>query len=83
MMSDFLERTAIEAGVAPIVLNLPKGMEVTKRVNDTGSYLFLLNHTVEDKVVEIGQASSDLISQESFEHAVPVAAGLVRVLKLH
>lgn len=83
MLSEFLERTAIEAGVAPVVLNLPKGMEVTKRVNDAGSYLFLINHSNEDKLVEIGQSSRDLITEDSFEHAVPVSAGLVRVLRLN
>jgi beta-galactosidase len=83
MLSEFLERTAIEAGVAPVVLNLPKGMEVTKRVNEAGSFLFLINHSNEDKLVEIGQSSRDLITEDSFEHAVPVGAGLVRVLRLN
>jgi beta-galactosidase len=82
MLAEFLERTAIESGVAPVVLNLPKGMEATKRVNESGSYLFLINHSNDDKLVEIGQQSYDLISQESLEHAVLVGAGLVRVLKV-
>jgi beta-galactosidase len=46
-------RLTREAGVAPL-LDASAGVEVTRRSADGGSYLFLLNHTDGEKVVDLG-----------------------------
>ena len=81
-MASLLEAICIQSGAAPILYSVPKGVEVTKRSNENGSFLFLLNHTDVEHSIEIGQASADLISSEEFSGAVPVGAGEVRVLHL-
>ena len=82
MMASLLEAICIQSGAAPILYSLPQGVEVTKRSNENGSFLFLLNHTDVEHSIEIGQASVDLIISEEFSGAVRVGAGEVRVLHL-
>jgi beta-galactosidase len=82
MMASLLEAICIQSGAAPILYSVPQGVEVTKRSNENGSFLFLLNHTGVEQSIEIGQASVDLISSEAFTGAVAVGAGEVRVLHL-
>jgi beta-galactosidase len=82
MMANLLEAICIQSGVAPILFDVPQGIEVTKRSNEHGAFLFLLNHTASEQLIEVGQSSLDMISSESFEGAVPVDAGEVRVLRL-
>jgi beta-galactosidase len=46
----FLGDVCKDCGVNPVI-NTTKGVEVTLRTNANGSYLFLLNHSGEDKTV--------------------------------
>lgn len=82
MMASLLESICIQSGVAPILISLPGDVEVTKRSNENGAFLFLLNHSISEKVVEVGQASVDLISDQQFAGSVKIGPGEVRVLKL-
>jgi beta-galactosidase len=82
MMSSLLETICKEADVAPLLVNVPDGVEVTKRANASGEYLFLLNHTNVDQQIEVGQASTDILSDELFSGSVNLNAGEVRVLRL-
>jgi beta-galactosidase len=81
-MADLLDKICVESGVAPILVSLPVGVEVTKRVNENGVFVFLLNHTNESQRIEVGQQSSDLLDGTVYPGAVDLEAGLVKILKL-
>jgi beta-galactosidase len=65
-MTRFLRRVCEQAGVRPVVTDLPAGLEAVRR----GPYLFLLNHTDEPATVTVGddpftiQAGDVLIRKE-------------------
>jgi beta-galactosidase len=52
---DLLAALCREAGIAP-VLDAPTGVEVTRRVHDGRSVLFVLNHADEAREVDLGAA---------------------------
>jgi beta-galactosidase len=61
-------------GIDP-VLNTPEGIEATRRTKDGNSYMFLLNHSDEEKSVKIGQGNfKDLITGDSCEDEVTIPA---------
>jgi beta-galactosidase len=66
------------AGVRASVPVVP-GLEAVRRVADTHSYLFLLNHSGASITVDVG--GFDLVSGEELTQGVTVAAGAVRVLR--
>jgi beta-galactosidase len=82
MITSLLETICNQSGVSPILLNVPSGVEVTKRENENGEFLFLLNHTNVDQNVDVKQASADVLSDELFTGLVNLNAGEVRVLRL-
>jgi len=77
-----LDKICVESGVAPILVSLPVGVEVTKRVNENGVFVFLLNHTNQTQRIEIGQQSTDLLDGSVYTGAVDLDAGLVTILRL-
>lgn len=62
-MDALLRRTCDSAGVRP-PLQAPPGVEVTRRVTENGSYLFVLNHTLEHVDVQLPASMNDLLSGE-------------------
>ncbi|SFI16532.1 beta-galactosidase [Nocardioides psychrotolerans] len=68
-----------EADVAPIAV-VPPGVEVTRRTADDGqSWLFVVNHTDEDVVVEAH--GLDLVEDRQAEGHVSVDAGRIAVIR--
>ncbi len=66
------------AGIEPIVV-AEAGLEVSRRVSDSASYLFLINHA---DVERSAQASgTDLVSGATYDGTVGVPAGSVVVLE--
>ena len=55
-----------EAGVTSR-LELPQGIEGTVRVNDTNRYVFLLNHTQEEKEIVIEKSCVNILTGDTFE----------------
>jgi beta-galactosidase len=53
-----LRRVMDEAGVRPVA-DVPSGVEVVRRRSESGSWLFVLNHTAEDVTVDV--AGHDLV----------------------
>ncbi|MDZ8201504.1 beta-galactosidase [Microbacterium sp. SSW1-59] len=74
-------RIAAEAGAAPAarVEGAPREVEVVRRRGDDRSYLFVVNHTVED--VRVHAAGFDLITQTPVSGACEVPAGTVRIIR--
>ena len=56
-----VEQVCTDAGVQPI-LDAPRGVEVTRRSNDTDSWLFMLNHSDEKATIKLPAAGLDLIT---------------------
>jgi beta-galactosidase len=83
LMAELLDQICVESGVAPILVSLPVGVEVTKRINENGVFVFLLNHTNQTQRIEIGQQSTNLLDGNVYAGAVDLEAGLVKILKLN
>ncbi|TXK19391.1 beta-galactosidase [Homoserinibacter sp. GY 40078] len=65
------------AGVTPVAA-VDRGISVTRRVGENGSFLFLINHTQQDLTVDA--SGVDLITGEQHEAPAVVPAGRVVVL---
>jgi beta-galactosidase len=65
-----------EAGVRPTVEDLPAGVEAVRRVGESGSFLFVINHT--DAAAPLTVPAADLLTGRTVER---VAAGGVAVLR--
>lgn len=63
---DFLDKVLDESGVTK-KLELPQGVEGTVRRNDRNRYVFLLNHTKEEKAIIVEKPCVDLISGEQYQ----------------
>jgi beta-galactosidase len=67
------------AGVEPTVAALPRGVEATRRSDDTGSWLFLLNHTGAEQTVRA--TGHDLVSDTAVDGSVRLAPGGAAVVR--
>jgi beta-galactosidase GanA len=72
------DRLIAEAALAPVAEAEP-GVEAVRRTGDTGSFLFLLNHTDADR--KATAEGFDLLAGEPVGPAVTIPAGGVRVLR--
>lgn len=63
---DFTKKLCRETGIAP-VLDTPEKVEATKRVNDNGSFLFLLNHDDKEQEVALPEGGVDILTDVSYE----------------
>lgn len=71
-----------EAGVSPLVPDLPDGVEVTRREGPGGRVLFLLNHAPQERRVEVpGLSGTDLLSGEAMGESVLLPPHGVRVVR--
>jgi beta-galactosidase len=62
-VSGVLDRVLAEASVAPVVPDLPHGVEAVRRVGADGTrYLFVVNHT--EQPVDVPVSGTDLITGE-------------------
>ena len=79
----YLGEICREAGIEPI-MDAPDGTEVTRRVNDNGTFVFLLNHGEKAQVVAMPFAGTDLLSGKSYEQgdALTLAAKDMAIVKL-
>ncbi len=75
-LGDLLERVLSETGVESAVGGLPRGCEAVRRIGDSGSYLFVLNHT--DEQVTVPVSGIDLLTGTAL---APVPAGGVAVVR--
>ncbi|MBO0609312.1 beta-galactosidase [Myceligenerans salitolerans] len=73
-------RVAEEAGVLPDAA-APQGVEVVRRVADDAEFVFAINHTDGDAVLE-SVAGTDLLTGENVTSPATVPAGGVRVVRV-
>lgn len=81
VLKTFLADIASQSGVKPIIESVPEGIEVTKRISDSGTFLFILNHSAKKQTVQLNTKTADLISGETISDSIEVEAGQVRVLQ--
>lgn len=80
----YLEEICREAGIEPI-MDASDSIEVTKRVNKNGSFIFLLNHGDETQILAMPFAGTDLLSGKRYEKedALTLAAKDVAIIRLN
>ncbi|MFD0670570.1 beta-galactosidase [Cohnella sp. GCM10027633] len=62
-LREWLPRLCSTAGVAPVLADIPDGVEATVRVKGGARYLFVLNHNAEEAAVRLGGvAGTDLLT---------------------
>ncbi len=66
------------AGIEPVVV-AEAGLEVSRRVSDSASYLFLINHADVERTAHA--SGTDLVSGATYDGVVGVPAGAVVVLE--
>ncbi|UFR06327.1 beta-galactosidase [Streptomyces sp. Go40/10] len=76
-----LGRAADDAGLAPRA-GLPRDVEVVRRRGESGSYLFVINHTAGDTKVPLDAPGTELLTGEHAAGRLAVPAGAVRVVRL-
>lgn len=72
-----------EAGIKPVVQNLPAGMEALRRSKDGKSWLFLLNHTGEKIHIPLETAGRNLLTGELANNSVTLETNGVAVIELN
>ncbi|MEU1404940.1 beta-galactosidase [Streptomyces sp. NPDC005728] len=74
-------RAADDARIAPRA-DLPRDVEVVRRSGESGSFLFVINHTVSDAKVPLDAPGTELLTGERAAGRLAVPAGAVRVVRL-
>ena len=79
---EYLGEICREAGIEP-VMDAPDGIEVTRRVNKSGTFVFLLNHGEEAQVMAAPFAGCDLLSGNNYAagETITLAAKGVLIIK--
>ncbi|MEN3613795.1 beta-galactosidase [Plantactinospora sp. ZYX-F-223] len=82
MMRAVLDRARAEAGAAPVLPDLPDGLQAVVRHGDDRSYLLLLNHGAEPVTVPLPRPAVDLLGdRDRTVDTVTVAPRGVAVLR--
>lgn len=80
-LKDFLGGLCAGLGIAP-VLHADAGVEITRRQNEQGSVIFVLNHNQAPARVDLGSASyTDLLTGQALQGAAEIPARDVWVLQ--
>ncbi|MEV6959863.1 beta-galactosidase [Streptomyces sp. NPDC051207] len=80
-LATLLGRAAEDARVAPRA-DLPRDVEVVRRTGESGTYLFVINHTATDAKVPLETSGTELLTGERAAGRLAVPAGAVRVVRL-
>ena len=62
----FIEEICTEAGIEPII-ETPAGVEVTRRSNKNGTFLFFLNHDGKKHNILLNHGGVDILTDVSYE----------------
>ncbi|MBZ9645752.1 beta-galactosidase [Streptomyces sp. PSKA30] len=76
-----LGRAAEDARIAPRA-DLPRDVEVVRRTGESGTFLFVINHTSADAKVPLDTSGTELLTGERAAGRLAVPAGAVRVVRL-
>ncbi|MDQ0758317.1 beta-galactosidase [Streptomyces canus] len=79
---DALLGWAAEDAQLPSSADLPHDVEVVRRNGESGSYVFVVNHTASEAKVPLDAAGTELLTGERAAGRLAVPAGAVRVVRL-
>ncbi|MEX1652522.1 beta-galactosidase [Streptomyces pseudovenezuelae] len=79
---DALLGWAAEDARLPARADLPHDVEVVRRNGESGSYVFVVNHTASEAKVPLDAAGTELLTGERAAGRLAVPAGAVRVVRL-
>lgn len=79
---DFIGEICKEAGIRPII-DAPDCVEVTKRTNANGTFLFFLNHGEESQSITLNCDGVDLLSDASYKEGDILMLAAKDVVILH
>ncbi|MEK5058592.1 beta-galactosidase [Paenibacillus sp. FSL H7-0326] len=81
-LDELIEKITTDKGIQPN-LSAPSGVEVSRRVKDGISYLFVLNHNTEAVSYDLGQLKAeDLISGNQLSGTVSIEGRDVQILEV-
>lgn len=72
-----------QAGVSPVIGDVPAGVEALRRSKDGQAWLFLLNHTGGQVRVPLETPGLDLLTGEAVRGALTLEAGGAAVVEIH
>lgn len=70
-----------DTGITPRA-DLPRDVEVVRRTGESGTFLFVINHTAGDTKVPLDNPGTELLTGERAAGRLAVPAGAVRVVRL-
>lgn len=79
---DALLGWAAEDARLPSRADLPHDVEVVRRDGESGSYVFVVNHTAAEAKVTLESDGTELLTGERAAGGLAVPAGAVRVVRL-
>jgi beta-galactosidase len=79
---DALLGWAIEDAQVAARVDLPRDVELVRRAGESGTYLFVINHTASDAKVPLEVSGTELLTGERAAGRLEVPAGAVRVVRL-
>jgi beta-galactosidase len=80
-MAELLAVLCEDAGVEPLLRNLPEDVEVARRSKDGTDWTFFINHSPEG--VQLPVSGFELISGQDLGGALELAAGSIAVVRSH
>ena len=81
-MAWLIEQFCETAGIKPVALNSPTGIELVCRTNGTQTWLFALNHTSADVKIPLNQPGYELLSDTNVGEYLQLAPMGVSVIQL-
>ena len=82
-MEWLIEHVCKTAGVQPVSVNVPAGVEILRRVNGNSSFLFVLNHSSEKVNVPIETQGLDLLTGIEMNGSVELEPSGVAVIQMN
>ncbi|GGP61922.1 beta-galactosidase [Streptomyces calvus] len=80
-LAALLGQAVEDAGITPRA-DLPRDVEVVRRTGESGTFLFVINHTAADTEVPLDTPGTELLTGERAAGRLAVPAGAVRVVRL-
>ncbi|WP_150307284.1 beta-galactosidase [Planctomonas psychrotolerans] len=78
-LADLVDRLLAESGVAASIV-VPRGVEAVRRIGDTGSFVFLLNHGADAVRIDT-VAGHDLLGDRAVDRGFELAGGACAVVR--
>lgn len=82
-MNWLIEQVCSAAGVQPISVNVPAGIEILQRANGKSLFLFVLNHSSEKVAIPLEQSGVDLVTGVQVSGSIALEPTGVAVIQVN